>query len=266
MDPCSQASPTRITDMSESISVNTYSETSISTVVETSLGDETSTVAVNATGIVGTQMPDDSESISAGASATADAFGEDTLTVASVSGEASDDGLVASVDLDVDALAVGASSTGDDAFAVAITDAALSDGAEMFFVATVESELTESNAEESVSVAYSETHMTAVDIDLSGGGAGDAGDGDPAAINDVPTIEPDVIEVPSTVPEDPALSEPSPDAGLADLVDIDGNVAIVEVDVTVNAEDSAVVVDAFALAIEDELSTSIIDVDLALSV
>ena len=249
--------------MSETISVNTYSETSISTVVETSLGDETSTVAVNVTGIVGTQMPDDSESISAGASATADAFGEDTLTVASVSGEASDDGLVASVDLDIDALAVGASSTGDDAFAVAITDAALSDGAEMLFVATVESEFTESNAEESVSVAYSETHVTAVDIDLSGGGAGD---GDPSAINDVPTIEPDVIEAPSSVSEDPDLSEPPPDASLPDLVDIDGNVAIVEVDVTVNAEDSAVVVDAFALAIEDELSTSIIDVDLALSV
>ena len=72
--------------MSDSISVNTHSETSIGTTVETSTGDQTSTIEVNATIAVGTQMPDDSEDISASVGAIGDAFGEDTFTSTSVSG------------------------------------------------------------------------------------------------------------------------------------------------------------------------------------
>ena len=250
--------------MSGSISVNTYSETSIGTAVETSTGDQTSTVEVYATTVVGTQMPDDSESVSASLGATGDAFGEDTLTYAGVSGVASDDGAVASVDIQAEALAVSQSSSGDGTFAVAITEAYLSDGAELSFISTVESAYSVSDAEDSVSIAYSETSMMAVDVDLSdigGGGGTDIGGTDA-----VPTIEPDAVDAPAVASDEPELSESPPAADLMDLIDIDGNIAIVDVDVTVNSNDSFVEVDAFAMTFEDELSTSVTSVDLALSV
>ena len=253
--------------MSDSISVNTHSETSIGTTVETSTGDQTSTIEVNATIAVGTQMPDDSEDISASVGAIGDAFGEDTFTSTSVSGVASDDGVVASIDIDAEALAVGQSLSGDGAFGIAITDASISDGVELSFVGSVTSEHSVSNADESVSVAYSETSVVALDLDLSDIGGGGGGGTDSGGAIATPTIEPDAVDAPAAASDDAELGlVPTADVELMDIIDIDGNIAIIEADVTVNSVDSAVQVDAFALTIEDELSTSMISVDIALSV
>jgi hypothetical protein len=247
---------TQITVIPMSVSTSTNHSHTIST--ETSTPDETVTSELEVAVVVAIQSPDESDAIAISAGALADAVGDDTLTIVDVSGDASDDGVLASVDLDFNALAI-AESPDDGAYASAGTDVSISPGAEILVVITNNETTTVTTDAGSVSIATSETSVDLIDIDLSDVG----GDVDTTAVDESPASE----SAPNGGDQGGDDSQPGDAATDYDLLDlIDGNIAIVELDVTVAAPDTELIVDAFAFVIEDELSTSATFIDMAFTV
>lgn len=252
-----------IGDMSDIFSVNTNTGTSTSLVLELSGDDQTSTSELMTTTVVGTGTPDDSDGVGGTLEGIADAVGTNTIAGVTVTGEASDDGTVATLDFDVSALAASEVPGSEGAFAIAITDASVSDGTEVMFVSTVASGFTEESPDGSVSVAVSETSVVAVDIDLSDFGNSDGGGVSDSAIDDTASIDPDIGGESPVASDQPVSSESPTNDELVDL--IDGNIAFAEVDVTIEGTDTFLEVDVYALALEDELSTSGAFVDYSMS-
>jgi hypothetical protein len=234
---------------SSSYSSSISSSTSTTTTTNTSTGDETSSSSLTADMTVQSASSDGSDGLSAALGGEAVALGEDTLTVGSVSAEMEDGGAVTTLD---GTATMAAASEDPDGEAQALTDtfAEVSDSAEFVFVANVETSSNEQNKEGSTATSTSTTQVTAYNLESSGDEDGDVDAVDPVA-DDKPTAT-DASESTNEV------SSSSPEADW----NIDGNIAIAEFDAIAIGDDSFVNVDAFALAIEDELSASAVAVEL----
>lgn len=220
------------------------SSTGTTTVVETTTEEETSSSSLSVEMSTQATSPDDSDGLAAALGGEAIAIGEDTLTVGTVSAEMDATGAITTLDGEVDMLA--ASESPEDP-AVAITDsfADVSDGADFVYTATVTSSSTEQTSTGSTATSSSTTDITAYDLDLSSGEGSSGGDG---------VADSDIAET----------GDQEASTSTADLdEDLEGNVAVIEFDATAFGDDTYVSVDAFALAIEDELSASGAVVELA---
>ncbi len=203
------------------LSISTYSESSRGISLLTETDEEVSIVDVNATSIVATQSPDDTDALFATLDATGDAFGENTLTSATITGQAADNGPVATINADAQALAAAEDPAGDGAFAVAGTDGFVSDGAEVLVITTVDTASTQIGEDSSVSVATSETSLTAVDIDPSEWGDEDSAGTDGLDSDDTPVIDPGFLDEPIIIPGEPDPFLLPTDVDLTGQIDLD---------------------------------------------
>jgi hypothetical protein len=188
--------------------------------------------------------PDSSDGLAATLGGEAIATGDDTLATGSISAVMADNGDIATLDSMVTMGAASEAADGDTAFAAAdsFTDVV---GAEMTFSYTRDS--SQLSATGSTATAISTTTTMAYDIQVSSSG----------------------IYAPSddNCLEGAADDQPEPGVSLTDAddgsVDLDGNVAFIDLSALAIGDDSLVMVDAFALTIEDELSISAAFVELA---
>jgi type VI secretion system secreted protein VgrG len=222
---------------SNSYSFSTTSGTSTGVTNTTSTGSSSSSTGI--TTIVQTSSPDDSQGMSAVLGGEALAGGTNTLTAGNLSGTLIGGGSVTSAELSASMVAASQSSTGT-AFAAADTFAGVSSGSEVLVGATIQSASSNQSPTGSVATATSTTNLVAYDIHPSTGGSTGAGTD--------------------------ATGESDPFAG-ADYaqasVNIDGNIALIEFNAVAVGDDTFVGVDAFALAVEDELSISGCLIELA---
>lgn len=185
--------------------------------------------------------PDDSDGLYAGYGGEAVAIGEDTLASGSLSATMVDKGAVATVEGTVTMLAA-SESTDEAVFASADTEAYIG-GAELVFSYTEEGDYSEQGPTGSTAVSTSTTTAIGYDLQLYGHEDYDSG---------------------MTLTEEEILPSLEP-GGSAPGVDLDGNVASLDFSVVAIADDSLVLVDAFVLAVEDEISVSAIHADLGIS-
>jgi hypothetical protein len=223
---------------SNSYSFSTVSTTGSGMTNTTSTGSSSSSTDV--TTIAQKSSPDDSQGMGVVVGGDAFAQGTDTLTAGNVSGTLIDRGSVTSAELSAAMVAASQSPTGG-AIAEASTIAGVSSGSEVVVGATIQSASSTQGRTGSVATATSATNLVAYDIHPSTAGG-------------------------STVVGTDATGENDPFAG-ADYaqasVDIDGNIALIEFNALAVGDDTLVSVDAFALAIEDELSVSSAFIELA---
>lgn len=216
---------------SNSYSSSTVSGTGTGVTNTTSTGSSSSSASVAT--IVQTSSPDEAQGMSAQLGGEALAMGENTLTAGNLSGTLIDGGSMTSAELSGSMLAVSQSPTGP-VLAAAGTSATVYGSPEVLVGATIQSTSSNATPTGSVATATSATNLVAYDIHPSTAGG-------------------------STVVETDATGENDPLAG-ADYahasVNIDGNIALIEFNALVVGDDTLASVDAFALAIEDELSIS----------
>lgn len=220
--------------------------TSTSVSVATSTGDESSSSSTAITTTMATSSPDDSDGLAAAVGGEASALGDDTLAAGSISAAMIDDGSVTSVDLSATMEAV--SEDDESAFAWADTFAGVSDGAEVIVGYTVENDSSHQSSTGSTAISTSTTNVTAYDIhpDTEGDAASQT---DSASGDDAPLTDGQQESRSGSIEDDASL-------------DLDGNIALLEVDAVAVGDDSFVGVDAYLFAIEDELSISGADVEL----
>lgn len=235
---------------SSTFSSSLDSSTSTTTAVQTSTADETSSSSLAFDMTIETSPLDDSDGLAATLGGEAVALGEDTLTTGSVSAEMDAEGAVTTLNGTADMLAASEAPEGDTAQALTDSFAEVSDGAEFVFTYNVETDSGQQTQTGSAATSTSTTGVTAYNLELSIGGDDISGDGT-ATETDPPA---------TTVSGDGTGSSPSGDDTDSGL---DGNIATVEFDATAFGEDTFVSADAFALAVEDELSASAVLVELA---
>jgi peptidoglycan DL-endopeptidase CwlO len=217
-----------MSDTSRASSTSVSSQVGITTVSESTSSTTYGTA-------LETSSPDSSDGLAA-------SLGDDTLATGSVSAVMADEGDIATLDSTVTMAAASEAADGETAFASAdsFTDVT---GAEMTFSYTRDSQLSGSG---STAIATSTTTTTAYSIQVS-----TSGTSAPSEDNSL---------------EGAAADQAEPDTSLTDAdgsVNLDGNVAYLEFSALAIGDDSLVVVDAFALTIEDELSISAAFVELA---
>lgn len=212
---------------------------------EISYGEETQASLLAVTTTLITEGPDDAGPSGGAVDVIADAFGTGTIAAASISGELVADGTATTMNFDSLALAVSVSPESGMAQAVALTDAYVDHGNNVLFVATVEQELSIDGPDGSASIAVSETTVVGIDTDLSQIGVGSGDDGDDTQVDEPVFFDPDIADTD---------------------VSIDGNTALIDVDVTVIAPESFVSIEYSTLTIEDELSTVIASVSAQLDI
>jgi hypothetical protein len=218
------------------------SSTSVSSQVGITIVGESTSSTTYGTALE-TSSPDSSDGLAASLGGEAVAIGDDTLATGSISAVMADEGDITTLDSAVTMGAASEAADGETAFASAdsFTDVF---GAEMTFSYTRDS--SQLSGTGSTATAISTTTTTAYNIQVSSSGSDDpSGD---------------------TCLEGTADDQPEPDASLTDAdgsVDLDGNVASIEFSALAIGDDSLVIVDAFALTIEDELSISAAFVELA---
>jgi hypothetical protein len=221
---------------SSSYSSSTGSGTSTGVTVGTSTGDESSSSSITVDTTIQTSTPDDSDGLAAAVGGSAAALGEDTLATGSISAELIDGGAVTSADLSATMVAASEAPDGETTDAWTDTFAGVSDGAEVVFGYTVNTQSSEQNATGSTATSTSTTNVTAYDIHPDTGGNAVAG-GNPSGTNDQPESSSPPIDVEG-------------DGGL------DGNFAGIEFYALAVGDDSLVEGEFYALVVEDELSTS----------
>jgi hypothetical protein len=232
---------------SSTYSSPTSSSTSTSTATNTSTGNETSSSSLAVEMTVQSTTSDGSDGLSAALGGEATALGEDTLTVGSVSAEMEDGDAVTTLD---GTATMVAASKDPDGGALALTDtfADVSDSAEFVFVVNVETSNSEQNEDGSTATSTSTIGVTAYNLEPTAAGSSIDTTAEPVSDDEVPEASDSLEDVSSS----------SSDADW----DIEGNIAVVEVDASATGDDTFVSVDAFALAIEDELSLSAAVVEL----
>jgi hypothetical protein len=167
----------------------------------------------------------------------ATAVGEDTLAVGSMSAAVNGMGSVATAEGGA-TFAAAASSGTDIAFATADSYGVLN-GADLLIVITGNTEIAHQGPDGSLWVATSQTTLYGADFDAAAStAAADSADSDLA-------LDP------------PAESESAAihDQEFLDELDIEGNIAILQVDAQANGSDTLLQVEAGVLAVEDTLST-----------
>jgi hypothetical protein len=168
------------------------------------------------------------------------AVGEDTAAIGTIEGEITDVGTAVIAQGSASFAATGQASGGDLAYASASTYGEASPADTLVTVTSTTSE-TLQTSDTSTWTETSTTNLLAVDLDLSNtSGGSDATDGTDDSGSDQQSGSLDADEPP---PSDERNSD-----------SLDGNLAIIEIDATAYADDTLVLVDASALAIEDELS------------
>ena len=184
--------------------------------------------------------PDSSGGLYAGLGGDAVASGEGTLTSADLSASMVDEGTVTTLDAAVTAVAVGQSSGDSTAFADANTYATVS-GSEYAVSLTQSTGGTSLNDEGSIAYDISTTTIRAYDVPEY-----------------TATYDSTVEALPSSPTEyNEAAPLPAEETGF------DGNIALIDFNVVVLGDDTLLLVDAFAISLEDELSISTIYLELA---
>jgi hypothetical protein len=231
---------------STSYSSSTQSGTSTGVAVDTSTNDESESYSLTVDMTTQTSSPDDSDGLAAVVGGSATAIGDDTLTMGDISGELIDSGAVTSADLS--ATMVAASEDGESATALTDTYADVSDGTEVLFGYTVNTQSSTQNATGSTATSTSTTNLVAYEIDPD------------AAINTTgPVAGDDAADTISGDDLSGADDQPEPDSTPSDVEDngsLDGNFASMEFEGFVAGEDTFVSLDAYTLAVEDEISIS----------
>jgi hypothetical protein len=202
--------------------------------------------------------PDDSDGMSAILSGDALAVGDDTLVEGSVSATMVDGGTVSTFDGSIDMLA--AAQDEESAFASADTFADVS-GANISIAYNQETEITEQSADGSLMLSSSTTDIVAIDVSASldsGGGVDQVAEGDAGGelLDPVLDVAPEADAGDGSV----CLDE---GGGSESEVVLDGNVAVIDFFAEADGEDTLVVVDAFVLTVEDELSVGGVVVEMA---
>jgi hypothetical protein len=168
------------------------------------------------------------------------AVGEDTAAIGTIEGEIADVGTAVIAQGSASFTATGQASGGDLAYASASTYGEASPADTLVNITSTTSE-TLQTSDKSTWTETSTTNLLAVDLDLSNtSGGSDAANGTDDSDSDQQSGSLDADE--------PTPSDESTSDGL------DGNLAAIEIDATAYADDTLVLVDASALAIEDELS------------
>ena len=213
--------------------------TSSSTLTDVSLSDGSSTSSLTYETQLQTSSPYDSGGLAASLGSDAVALGDDTLTSGDVSATVIDEGAVQSVTGTASALAAAQDDT--SAFAAASTSGAIA-GAEVSYTLTGASDTTYETPTGTTSLAASTTTLGADNVQS------------PSEWNDGVTDTSGPVT--GTTPIDPlAINDAS--------VHLEGNVATADFSGTAIADDSLVSVDAFALAVDGQLSISTVDLTLA---
>jgi hypothetical protein len=225
---------------SNSYSFSTVSGTGTGVTNTTSTGSSSSSTGV--TTIVQTSSPDDSQGMSAVLGGEALAGGTNTLTAGNLSGTLIDGGSATSAQLSASMVAASQSPTGT-AVAAAGTFAGVSSGTEVLVGATIQSASSNQTPTGSVATATSTTNLAAYDIHPSTGGSTGVGT-DAVGEND---------------PNDPFAGADYAQAS----VDIEGNIALIEFNALAVGDDTFASVDAFVLAVDDQLSISGALIELA---
>jgi hypothetical protein len=223
---------------SNTYSFSTVSGTGTGVTDASSTGSSSSSTGV--TTVVQTSSPDDSQGMSAVLGGDASAVGTNTLSAGNLSGTLIDGGSATSAQLSASMVAASQSPTGT-AVALADTFAGVSEGTEVLVGTTVQSASSTQSATGSAATATSTTNLTAYDIQHSTAG------GDP------------VVGTDATGGNDPLAGADFAQAN----VNIDGNIAQIEFNALVVGDDSFVGVDAFVLAVNDQLSVSSGFIELA---
>ena len=168
------------------------------------------------------------------------AVGEDTAAIGTIEGKITDVGTAVIAEGSASFTAAGQASGGDLAYASASTYGEASPADTLVTVTSTTSEVLQTS-DKSTWTETSTTNLLAVDLDLSNtSGGSEAADGSDDSGSDQQSGSFEADEPP---PSDELTSE-----------GLDGNLAIIEIDATAYADDTLVVIDASALAIEDELS------------
>jgi hypothetical protein len=200
-----------------------------------------SSASTDVTTLVQTSSPDDSTGMVASLSGDATAVGGNTLTAGNLSGTLIDGPSLTSAELSASMLAASQSPTGG-VFAGANTSAVIREGSpEVVVGATVQSASSVQGPAGNSATATSTTNLAAFDIHPT---AADAGT---------------VIDTGANGGNNPL---DGPDYAAVNL-HIDGNVALIEFDAVVVGDDTFAGVDAFVLAVEDQLSVSGAVIELA---
>jgi hypothetical protein len=224
---------------------NTYQSSTSSTngagtTVTMSSGEYSSLYSTSVSATVVTSTPDDSDGLAAALGGEAIAVGEDTLAVGSISGMLVDDGSVTTLDGSATTAAASESSEGETAFTDAYTFAEVSDGAEFVLVINQETDISQQSASGNTSTSTSSTTIAAYDLQAISTGTQDP-----------------VLQAPDAVNNGDASADPvadSPPDESDGALDLEGNIAVIAFNGLVVGEDTYVSTDAFAIAIEDELS------------
>jgi hypothetical protein len=219
---------------------STHSTNGAGTTAAISSGESSSLYSTSASATVVTSTPDNSDGLAASVGGEAVAVGEDTLAVGSISGTLVDDGSVTALKGSATTAAASEASAGETAFTDAYTSAEVSDGTEFLVVINRETDTSQQSANGNTSTSTSSTSIVALDLQAANTGAQDTvlpasdadNDGDASA--------------------DPLANPPPDESDIA--LDLDGNIAVIDFHGIAVGDDTYVSADAFALAIEDELS------------
>jgi hypothetical protein len=206
-----------------------------------SSGDQSSLLSTSVSTTAQTSTPDNSDGLATSLGGEAIAVGEDTLAVGSISGTLVDGASATTLDGSATMVAASESSGGETAFTDAYTFAEISDGAEFVLVINQETDISQQSASGNTSTSTSSTTIAAYDLQAISTGTKDPVLQAPEAMNG----------------DDGATAEPmasSPADECDGTLDLDGNIAVIDFNGLAVGEDTFVSVDAFALAIEDELS------------
>ena len=220
---------------STSYSSSTQSGTSTGVAVGTSTNDESESYSLAVDMTTQTSSSDDSDGLAAVVGGSAAAIGDDTLTMGAISGELIDNGAVTSADLS--ATMVAASEDGESATALTDTYAYVSDGTEVLFSYTVNTQSSTQTPTGSTATSTSTTDLVAYDINTG------------SATTD-PAIGGGSSDTSGQTESSPTPSDVESDSSL------EGNVAYMEFDALAAGEDTFVSLDAYTLAVEDEISIS----------
>lgn len=168
------------------------------------------------------------------------AVGDDTSAIGTIEGEVTDAGTADIAEGSASFTATGEASDGELAYASASTYGEASPSDTLVTVTSASSE-TVQTSDKSTWTETSTTNLLAVDLDLSNasGGSGVSS----GSIDSDPDEQSNVVEADDLDPSDSSSS-----------VDLDGNLAIIEIDATAYGDESLVLVEASALTIENELS------------
>jgi hypothetical protein len=229
------------------LSMTTSSSVDVSTTLATTTDSDTTTLNSYATEqtLLNSSVSDptsDSSGLALVLGGEATAIGEDTLAVGSMSADLDATGSLATVEGNASFIAV-AETTGDEtAFVTADSFGGLS-GADLLFVLTSNTQIVDQGPDGSLAIATSDITLYGLDFDSTAGGGGST-ESDPMLD---PLAE---SELPAT------MDSTTDDEDLYDLaLDIEGNVAVLEVTAEVSGQDTLLEVGASVLTVEDTLST-----------